>query len=251
MNKNIVTLVGIFLVGIIAYQAYLLGKLEAEQKTKTEKPEPKITVEIEKPTAPATPTHTSRSVTPANQATHATAAGNEPLIDEKKIKEDFNRLIQDIFGNPKVQAEIQNNISQMQKELEEGMNQFQKELLSMTAEFQKAAKDDPLLSGLMKNFKLPKMLSFHEEGNHYTLTLDVPDNEKSSVDVKVKKGILIVSIHKVTMEKIEENGVLVEKELKEDKQLLVTVPKDADIEKLETKYDNGKLKLILPKKVTA
>ena len=245
MNKNLVIIIGLFLAGIIMYQAYLLEKLQVEKET-APKPEPKITVEIEKPqTPPPAQPHTARQIAPA-AAANANSA--EPLIDEKKIKEDFNRLFKDIFGNPKVQNEIKKNLTQMQEQLEQGVRQFQKELLQTTAEFQKAAQNDPVFADLLKNLKFPKMQHFTDAGDRYTLTVDVPDNAKSSVDVKVHNGILIIFIHKVVQEKHEENGVVVEKEVKQEKQVVVTVPKDADTAGLKTEYDKGKLTVTLPKK---
>jgi len=248
MNKNLITLVGILLVGIIAYQAYLLGKLQAEKpQQQIAKNEPKITVEIEKAHQPApTTTHTTRSTTPSGNTTVQT-----PLIDEKKIKADLNRVFKDIFGNPKVQNEIKKSVSEMQQQLQEGMSQFQKEIVMMTAQLQEASKKDPMLKELFQNFKLPQALQFQDTGNNYTLEVDVPDNAKSSVDVKVKNGFLVILINQVTEEEHKENGVIVKKELKHKKQLLVTVPQDADIEKLDTVYDHGKLKLTLPKKGNA
>ncbi|RUM67883.1 MAG: hypothetical protein DSZ05_01990 [Sulfurospirillum sp.] len=245
MNKNLIILIGILMAGIIAYQAYLLGKLQAQkQEQPVAKHEPKVTVEIEKEHPTLIPaTHTARSTAPSGNITAAA-----PLIDEKKIKEDIARVFKDIFGNPKVKEEIQKNMSEMQQQLQEGMSQFQKEIVMMTAQLQKAAQSDPMLKELFQNFKLPKALEFHDAGDHYTLEVDVPDNAKSSVDVKVKKGFLVIIIHQVTAERHEENGVIVEKELKRKKQILVTVPHDADIEKLDTTYNHGKLLLTLPKK---
>jgi len=250
MNKNLIVLIGILMAGIIAYQAYLLGKLQAgKQEQPAAKHEPKITVEIEKehpPLIPAPATHTARNSTPSGNVTAAA-----PLIDEKKIKKDIARVFKDIFGNPKVKAEIQKNMSEMQQQLQEGMSQFQKEIVMMTAQLQKASQSDPMLKELFQNFKLPKALEFHDAGNHYALEVDVPDNAKSSVDVKVKKGFLVILIHQITEEQHEENGVIVEKELKRKKQILVTIPQDADIEKLDTAYNHGKLTLTLPKKSVA
>lgn len=243
MNKNIIVLIGFVLVGIIAYQAYLLGKKEASSvhaAQKVEKAEPKITVEIEKPEPTAT--HQPRAA-----ATESNATGFDPKELEAKIKEDFGHLVKDIFGNPKVKAEIQQNMQQMQSQMEEGVSEMQKAIIAMTRELQKASKEDPVLAEIFGSMPLPKALAFEDNGSRYTLTLDVPKDAKSSVDVKVKNGMLIVTIHQVVQEAHEENGVMVKKELTRKKEVLVTVPEDAMIEKLETKYDDGKLRLIVPK----
>ncbi len=243
MNKNLIALIGIVLVAIIAWQAYMLGKKEAAsapQSPKVVKNEPKITVEIEKE-QPVTQQPPAKMATEPN----ATAANAKAL--EEKVREDFSQLIKDIFGNPQVKAQIQQNIQQMQQELSQGMNEFQKAIVEMTAQLQQASREDPLLKELFQNFPMPKALEFAQKGNLYVLDIDVPDNNKSTVDVKVKKGFLIVRINEVTKESHEENGVVVEKELVHKKQVLVRVPDDAMIEKLQTKYTKGKLEIIVPK----
>jgi HSP20 family molecular chaperone IbpA len=244
MNKNIIAAIGIVLVGIIAYQAYLLGKKEAVKETRSEKVvknEPKITVEIEKEQSQA---HQPRSATAATEP-------NATAIDEKaiaeKVKKDFGKLIHDLFGNPQVKAQIQQNMQQMQQELSQGMNEFQRAIVGMTAQLQEASKQDPLLGEIFQNFPMPKALEFKQKGNLYVLDIDVPGNSKSSVDVKVKKGFLIVKINQVTRESQEENGVVVEREVVHKKQVLVRVPDDALVEKLQTRYKNGKLEITVPK----
>ncbi|HHD84163.1 MAG TPA: Hsp20/alpha crystallin family protein [Campylobacteraceae bacterium] len=244
MNKNIIAVIGILLVGIIAYQAYLLGKKEAVSETKHEKiakNSPKITVEIEKEPAPV---HQKRTAAPATEP-NATATDEKAVAE--KIKKDFGQLIHDLFGNPQVKAQIQQNMQQMQQELAEGMNEFQKAIVGMTAQLQEASKQDPLLGELFQNFPMPKALEFEPKGNLYVLDIDVPGNNKSSVDVKVKKGFLIVRINQVTRESHEENGVVVEREVVHKKQVLVRVPEDALVEKLQTRYKNGKLEITIPK----
>ncbi len=239
MNKNLIAVIGIILVAIIAYQAYLLGKKEAVATQSAQKPQPRITVEIEKPRPAA---HPSRNTLKEVNATD---------FDEKalqaKVKEDFNRLIKDIFGNPKVKAEIRQNLQQMQQELQQGMNEFQKALVSLSAQFQQAASQDPLLQEIFKNIPIPKALQFEDRGSRYELHLQVPKDAKSSVDLKVANGYLVVLIHHVTKERHEENGAVVEKELIRNKEVLVSIPQDALVEKLQTKYDDGNLTVTIPK----
>ncbi len=237
MQKNIIIFVGLLLVGIIAWQAYLLGKKDAAKVTNTPD-QPKITVEIEKPHTPRTLPHAA--------ANNTITPEDEKQI-EAKLKEDFNRLFRDLFDNPKVKAQIQQNMTQMQQQLQEGMSEFQRALVEMSAQLQHAAKEDTMLQELFKNFNMPKMAQFEDKGDHYEIHLDVPKNAKSSVDIKVRKGFLVVLVHQVLKEKHEENGVLVEKELTRKKQIVVRVPQDALIEKMQTDYKAGDLKITVPK----
>ncbi len=242
MNKNLVILVGIFLVGIIAYQAYLLDRHETMRKELAPKeepktPEPKVTVEIEKPKL-------TRAVTPRDNTT-VTKIDEKAL--EEKVKEDFGRLIKDIFGNPQVKAQIQQNVRQMQQELQEGLSEFQKAMIQMSAQLQQASKEDPLLQELFQNIPMPKAKSFTDEGSRYRLLLEVPKDPKSRIDVKVKNGFVIVSIEEVVTEAHKENGIVVKKEVVRKRDILVTLPRDALAEKLQTHYENGRLEIVVPK----
>ncbi len=239
MNKNLIAIVGLILVGIIGYQAYLLGKKDARLQKSIQ--EPKITVTIDKNTLPQT--KTVKKATPSSSALKP----EEPLVDEKQLKNDLNKIFKDIFGNPKVKHEIEKNINQMQEQLQDGMQEFQKEMLQMTQELQKASKNDDFLKGLFKNFNLPKMEQFTDKGDHYYLQTAVPGNDKSAVDVQVKRGFIRILINHVYNENREENGVVVKKEVHSKKQLFIAIPKDADIQNIKTNYKDGILEITIPK----
>ncbi len=239
MNKNLIAVVGLILVGIIGYQAYLLGKKDAKLQKSIQ--EPKITVTIDKNTLPQT--KTVKKATPSS----STLKPEEPLVDEKQLKNDLNKIFKDIFGNPKVKHEIEKNINQMQEQLQDGMQEFQKEMLQMTQELQKASKNDDFLKGLFKNFNLPKMEQFTDKGDHYYLQTAVPSNDKSAVDVQVKRGFIRILINRIYNENTEENGVVVKKEVHSKKQLFIAIPKDADIQNIKTNYKDGILEITIPK----
>ncbi len=239
MNKNLIAIIGLILVGIIGYQAYLLGKKDA--KLQKDLQEPKITVTIDKDIQQQVKKAKSSAQTPQN------IHPQEPLVDEKKLKDDLNKLFKDLFGNPKIKHEIQKNITQMQEQLQTGMQEFQKEMLQMTQELQKASKSDDLLNGLFKNFNLPKMAQFTDKGDHYYLQTSVPSNDKSAVDVQVKQGFIRIVINHLYNEDRQENGIVVKKEVHSKKQIFVTIPKDANIQKIKTNYKDGLLEIFIPK----
>jgi HSP20 family molecular chaperone IbpA len=195
-----------------------------------------VTVEIEK-------IKQTRAVKPQNNAT--------VQIDEKaleqRVKEDFGRLIKDIFGNPQVKAQIQQNVQQMQQELQQGLSEFQKAMIGLSAQLQQASESDPLLKELFQSIPMPKALAFKDEGSRYRLDLDVPTDPRTEIDVKVKDGFVIVSIKEVITQEHEEQGVIVKKDVVHKRQVVVTVPQDALVEKLQTRYENGKLEITIPK----
>ena len=237
MNKNIVAIIGFILVAIIAWQGYLLNKQAAPQKPKKE--EPKITVEIEKPQPPRPDVHIA---TKTPRDTNA-----EEFIDQKKIEEDLKKLFHDLFGNPKVQAEIQKNVEEIQRHFKEGITQLQSELANLAKEFQESTQKDPFLSELFSGLKLPKMLQFEDKGDYYAITLDVPGGKEADIDIRTKKNLLIVTMkHTVTKETNTSAG-LVKKEVVQTSRDIILIPKDAFIDKLDTEYKNGKLYIVVPK----
>ncbi len=242
MNKNLIALVGLFLVAVIAYQAYLLGKKEALQ-TNIPK-EPKITVTIDdKAFEDQVKTDKNIKTTQLSQT-----QSQQPLIDEEKIKEDLNRLFKDIFDNPKVKEEINKNFSEFQQQLHQGISQFQKEMFKMTQEFEKAAKNDTFLKDFFKNLNFPKTLRFSDLKDHYYLKTEPIADENSTIDIKVKGDFMLITVNKVLIKKEEADSAIVKKEIKKKEQILVSLPKDADISKLKTIYNNSSLEITIPKK---
>ncbi len=242
MNKNLIALVGLFLVGIIAYQAYLLGKKEALRQP-VEK-EPEITVTIDD-NAFEKEVKIDRDVK-ASQLPQSNS--QQPLVDEQKIKDDLNRLFKDIFANPKMKEEINKNLSQFQQQLQEGMNQFQKEMFKMTQEFEKAAKNDTFLKDFFKNLNFPKTLSFTDLKDRYYLKTQPIADENSTIDIKVKGDFMLITVNKLLVKNQNRDSAVIKKEIKEKKRILVTLPKDADISKLKTKYKDSSLEITVPKK---
>ncbi len=237
MNKNIVAIVGFILVAIIAWQGYLLNKQTSPKKP--EKEEPKITVEIEKPQPPKTEVHIAAQ-TPLD-------ANAEEFIDRKKIEEDLKKLFHDLFGNPKVQAQIRSNIEQIKREFKEGITQLQSELANLSEEFQKSAHKDPFLAELFGSLKLPKMLRFEDKGDYYAITLDVPGGKEADIDIRTKKNLLIVTMKHTVKKETNTSAGIVKKEVLQTSRDIILIPKDAFIDKLDTQYKEGKLYIIVPK----
>ena len=135
----------------------------------------------------------------------------------------------------------------MQEQLQSGMQDFQKEMLQMTQELQKASQNDDFLKGLFKNFNLPTMQQFVDKGDHYYLQTAVPGNDKSAVDVQVKRGFIRILINHVYNENHQENGIVVKKEVRSKKQIFIAIPKDAEVQNLKTNYKDGLLEIFIPK----
>ncbi len=260
MNKNVITLIGLVLVGIIGYQAYLLNKTTDTDKNKVEikKHEPKITVNIEKKTIEEEVKELNKPKKDIRQTQPKIAVQNNfsqnqldpnEILDEKVIKQDMEKLFKDIFGNPKLQEGIKNGISQMQGQIEQALKQMQKELENLPNELEKI--DDPffkdLLAGITGGIAQTSTLQFTDRGDNYYIILNIPGGSDSNIDIKTKDNVLTLTITQKSVQNSQNSSTTVHSESLSKNQNVIIIPDDAFIDKLQTNYENGVLEIIVPK----
>jgi HSP20 family protein len=113
--------------------------------------------------------------------------------------------------------------------------------------------------GLMENFfndnffgreyaSFVPAINVSEEADKFNLELSAPGFDKNDFRIELDKGVLCISgEHKVEAESIEKNYT--RKEFNYGSfQRSFTLPEDVSEEKIDAKYENGILKLVLPKK---
>jgi HSP20 family protein len=92
-------------------------------------------------------------------------------------------------------------------------------------------------------------LDFEEKDDRYVLTGKVPEEfEADEIEIDVSEGMLSVGgTHKT--EKSEKKGKS-KKEVRSEVSFMrrMSLPEDADVDGIDTRYDKGKLKLTLPKR---
>jgi len=256
MNKNIITLIGLILVAIIGYQAYLLNKTSDTPLFETKKDEPKITVNIEKKSIEKEVRELNQpksNLTPNSSQTQNNLSQNQidpkEMFDEKVIKKDMEKLFKDVFGNPKLQQGIKDGISQMQEQLQNGLKDMEKELGNLSGEFEKM--DDPffkdLLAGLSGGFAQTNRLQFTDRGSDYYLKLDIPGGSDSDIDIQTKANLLTLTITQKKVQKTQNKNSTMQSESMSKNQNILLIPDDAFIDKLQTKYENGILEITVPK----
>jgi HSP20 family protein len=86
-----------------------------------------------------------------------------------------------------------------------------------------------------------------ESSNNYELSADIPGIPKDQIDISVKDRVLTITGERKHEESTEENGF---KRVEVSKGVIsrsFTLPKDADEDKIEAKYENGVLTLSINK----
>lgn len=88
-----------------------------------------------------------------------------------------------------------------------------------------------------------------ETDEAYIYTLDMPGMEKDAINVEVKDNVLTISGERKEQVEEEKDGQTVKREIVYGSfTRAVTLPGDADADKITSKYDNGVLTITVPKK---
>ncbi len=240
MNKNIVTIVGFVLIGIIAYQAYLLDKNSTTPLIQAKEEQPEINIEIEKKSI-------EKEINKSTMQISQTEFNSNEMFDEELIKEDLNRLFKNIFGNPKLQEGIKEGLKEAELQLQEGIKEMEKGFGDLNLELEKLSQSDPFFKDLFNTLTNKNQLQLTDRGKDYYLSLNIDGGVNSKIDIKTKDGFLTISILE-NIEKTEQknNTTLHTKSIKEHKNTLF-IPSDAAIDELKTEYKNNTLEITIPK----
>jgi len=135
----------------------------------------------------------------------------------------------------------EDNISAQMQKIEKQMDQIFNQM------HQKFIGDTKLVGFDDITFKSPAV-DVVDKKDHYLVKVDIPGVESKSIKVTQKDGILEIEANTVK-EKKEKS----EKYIKQERFVgrfvkMMTLPNDADASKLKTKYKNGVLEIIIPKR---
>lgn len=89
----------------------------------------------------------------------------------------------------------------------------------------------------------------YEEGDNYHIVMDTPGYDKKDISIEVKDGYLTVKASKESEDK-EENKNYIRKERVYGEIQRTFALGDVDSEKIDAKFENGTLKIVIPKKET-
>ncbi len=152
-----------------------------------------------------------------------------PNIPNSLKNDDLDKLMS---SNPFEQMQT------MEQNMKKMFNSMNSQFATMP-EFEKFFKKDMSISPElnMKSYK-----------NRYELNINIPGSEKNNIKVTTKNGILSIEA-KTKKSQESKNSNYIKKEMYEGTfARSLSLPNDADSQKLTTKYKNGVLTIIIPKK---
>lgn len=212
MKTSLIAVVIVILIAVVAYQGYQINQLK---NTKLVVNEPEVIINIQKQ-EPKSESKTEQNLSSL----------------EETIKQDFKKLFGDIFGNKQVQDELKKGVEEFKSGLNDPIGQIQKDLSTLS-------KNDSFFNDILKEFDLKSYKSFQDKGDKYELELLLKDKANSKLQLDVKNGFLYISIDTKQESKNMTKST--------SQSYIVKVPKDGLVDSIDSKYNNGKVTITIPK----
>jgi len=223
------TVLSIVIIALMGAVGYLWVQLQ-EVKKELNKQEPKVIINI----------HKDNSKSAVNkkigQNLVDTNASTKQL--EETIKEDFQKIFKDIFGNKEVQKQIKEGVNEFKKGLNQALKQLQEQVKSMDKN------GENIFDELVKELGGGEYKVFEDKKNFYELVLDLHHDANAKVEIDAKGNLLSVKVTSHYEEKTKDKVVKKES----FKSYMVKIPNDAVIDMIRSEYKNGMLYITVPKK---
>jgi len=89
-----------------------------------------------------------------------------------------------------------------------------------------------------------------DEGDKYVIEMELPGVDKKDIEVNVRDHLLEIVIKKKEKMEKEEEGYYISKRYYSGFREVITLPADADENKIKAKYNNGILRIEIDKKIS-
>jgi len=222
--KTVLSLIIVALAGAVGYLWVQLQEVKKEIK----KEEPKVVINIHKNEA------VKRGLSTNLTDTNTTPSKNL----EETIARDFQKIFKDIFGNPEVQQQIKEGVTEFKKGLNQALSELKKQMEEMDKE------SGGIIENLLKELGAGELKIFDEKNDYYELIIDLHNDKNAKVEIDAKNGILSVKVTSHYEEKVQNQVVKKES----FKNYIVKIPVDAVMDMIKSEYKNGMLYITVPKK---
>ena len=137
-----------------------------------------------------------------------------------------------------LQADPFEDIQKMQTQIDKIFSEFHKKMM----------KDD-----LFANFKSissnkEPLMDLKDLKDHYEIKIDMPGVDKNGINISVKDGLLKIEAKREESKDINKSNFIKKERFFSNYVRVISIPKDANTDKLKTNYKNGVLTVDIPKK---
>ncbi len=130
----------------------------------------------------------------------------------------------------------------------EEMKKMQQEMDAIFERFHKRMLSEDLFSKFDSSFASTPAVDLKDVGDAYQLRANIPGSDENQIKVTTEKGMLKIEA-KSTKAKEEKGKEFLKKERFVGSYMrMLSMPNDADMDKLKSNYKNGVLEITIPKK---
>ena len=128
------------------------------------------------------------------------------------------------------------------------MQKVQKEIDRIFNKLHQDMMNEDMFSKFSTKFPVSPALDLKDIGDKYKLKVDIPGSDKNEINISSKDGVLKIEAKRSKEEKEEKGNFLKQERFESSYMRMITLPKDADTNKLKSSYKNGVLEIVIPKK---
>lgn len=108
--------------------------------------------------------------------------------------------------------------------------------------------DAMMREGYLKNYNSSPAMDFQETGDSYIAKLDMPGMSKEAINVEIDRKVLTVSGDREEGTEVSDSSGYYRKERSASSfKRVINLPGEVKVDKVDAKYENGVLTLVLPK----
>ena len=128
------------------------------------------------------------------------------------------------------------------------MYKMQQEMDKIFEKFHQRMMQEDIFKTYSSAFPASPAIDLQDKGDNYLLKADIPGSSKSEINVTTKDGILTIEAKSKKEEKEEKDGFIKHERYQGVYMRSISLPQDADSDKLESDYKDGTLTITIPKK---
>ncbi len=130
----------------------------------------------------------------------------------------------------------------------EEMQKMQQEMDRIFNEFHRKFLREAQFGKFVDTFASQPAIDLRDEGEKYVLKADMPGAEEKNIKIEVKDGMLKIEAKTLREKREKSENYLRQERFVGDYLRMVSLPGDADADRLKSEYKNGVLTITIPKK---
>lgn len=141
-----------------------------------------------------------------------------------------------------------NNFNAVNTDPFERMKKMQELMQKSFGQFNSIFVDDPFFDDALNHMGVSPLSDFKENNNEYLVEIDIPGAKEHQINVKSENNRLNINVNLERRKDTNDTHYIHKERYTQRFERSFSLPLDANQEKMETSYENGILKIIIPKK---